>query len=332
LFVAFALLVPLPSSLQAAAAEKIPVVLSTDVGNEVDDQWTIAYLLLSDEFDVLGIVSAHAPSISPPAGQTSYRILRDVVENRLGMKSHPPLYAGADLPLQDRNTPRTSEGVSFIIEVSKGFSSDRRLNLVTIGAVTDAASAILEDPSIVERIRIVDMGFKSWTETPQGQEFNIQNDPKAAQVVLDSGVPFVVGAGDVCRQNLDLSLDEARQMMSERGPIGRWLWDEFLAWYYRFIKPLRQDDFSRPWIIWDNITLAYLLGMTEQETHSRPRMNDDLIFEHPATSQEIIWITDVDEERMWADFLQKLDFYQRTNSVGETPTVGNTAGLPGLRW
>lgn len=70
---------------------RMPVVLSTDVGNEIDDQWAITYLLLQPRFDVLGVMSAHAPSLLSPAGHTSYRILVDVVENRLGMSTHPPL-------------------------------------------------------------------------------------------------------------------------------------------------------------------------------------------------------------------------------------------------
>ena len=49
---------------------RIPVVLSTDVGNEIDDQWAITYLLLQPRFDVLGVMSAHAPTITAPAGHT----------------------------------------------------------------------------------------------------------------------------------------------------------------------------------------------------------------------------------------------------------------------
>ena len=41
------------------ADSRIPVVLSTDVGNEIDDQWAITYLLLQPRFDVLGVISAH---------------------------------------------------------------------------------------------------------------------------------------------------------------------------------------------------------------------------------------------------------------------------------
>ena len=232
--VAASLLVGSPSR---AAPPKIPVVLSTDVGNEVDDQWAIVYLLINSKFDVRGIISAHAPTISPPAGQTSYRILLDVVENRLGMRSHPPLFAGADLPLEDRIKPRPSDGANFLIEASRQFSVDNRLKVLTIGAVTDAASAILIDPTIVERIEIIDMGFTSWPNG--GDEFNIANDVKGMQVILDSEVPLTIGSGNVCRASLSMHLDQAREMLSGPGPVGEWLFEEFQAWYYRFVKPRR---------------------------------------------------------------------------------------------
>jgi inosine-uridine nucleoside N-ribohydrolase len=307
-------------------ATKLPVVLSTDVGNEIDDQWTISYLLLSPRLEVLGVLSAHAPSISAPAGATSYRILRDVVENRLGMVVHPPLIEGGSLPLENSKTPRPSPAVSFLIEKSKPFTRENRLTVLMIGAGTDVASAILTDPGIVDRIRVIQMGFN---DRRGGNEFNIANDPRAVQAILDSGVPLVIGPGDVCRANLSLSLARAKEMVAGRGPIGAWLWEEFQAWYYRYVKPLRVDDFSKPWIIWDNITLAYVLGMTEQQTAPRPRLKDDFTFEPGPAGQTVTWITDVDEERMWADYLGLLDDYQRTHAVshaGLRPRL--TFGLP----
>src|ERR1700681_2554223 len=94
------------------ADARIPVVLSTDVGNEIDDQWAVTYLLLQPRFEVLGVMSAHAPTISAPAGQTSYRILVDVVENRLGMSTPPPLIEGGSLPMENAKTPRSSPAVN----------------------------------------------------------------------------------------------------------------------------------------------------------------------------------------------------------------------------
>jgi len=293
---------------------RVPVVLSTDVGNEIDDQWAITYLLLQPRFEVLGVMSAHAPSISAPAGETSLRILVDVVENRLGMSTHPPLIEGGSLPLQNATTPRPSPAVRFLIETSRRFTRNNRLTVLMIGAATDVASAILTDPTIVDRVRVIQMGFP---DEKGGEEFNIHNDVHAVQAILDSKVPLVIGPGNVCRASLSLSLDQARAMLATRGAIGAWLWEEYQAWYYRAVKPLRVDDFSKPWVIWDDIALAYVLGMTTQHTLPRPRMRDDMSFAPGSVDQTVTWITDVDEERMWADFLSLIDAYQQTHTINK---------------
>src|ERR1044072_6204515 len=151
----FLILFVLLTSRHAASAQttKIPVFLSTEVDNERADQGPITYLLLQQKFKFLGVMSAHAPTIPAPAGHTSYRILVDVVENRLRMKTHQPLIEGASEPLANAQTPRSSPAVKFLIEQSKGFSEQHRLTVLMIGAATDVASAILMDPTIVERIR-----------------------------------------------------------------------------------------------------------------------------------------------------------------------------------
>jgi len=77
-----------------SARGKIPVILSTDVGNEIDDQWAVAYMLLSPEFNVQGIVSAQAPTLPPPSAHTTYLVLLDEVENRLKLVTHPPAVRG----------------------------------------------------------------------------------------------------------------------------------------------------------------------------------------------------------------------------------------------
>ena len=106
-------------------------------------------------------------------------------------------------------------------------------------------------------------------------------------------------------------------MLATRGAIGAWLWEEYQAWYYRAVKPLRVDDFSKPWVIWDDIALAYVLGMTTQHTLARPTMRDDMSFAPGSAERTVTWITDVDEERMWADFLGLVDAYQRTHTISK---------------
>lgn len=309
----------------AQPANRIPVILSTDVGNEIDDQWAVTYLLLQPRFKVLGVMSAHAPSITAPAGKTSLRILVDVVENRLGMRTHPPLIEGGSEPLMDSKTPKVSPAVNFLIKTSRQFSRDTRLTVLVIGAATDVASAILIDPTLVDRIRIVQMGFN---DEAGGEEFNIANDVHAVQAILDSNVPLVIGPGKVCRENLALTLQQAKDMLAPHGPIGAWLLEEFQAWYFRNVKPLRVNDFSRTWPIWDNITLAYVLGMTSQHNLPRPRLRENMTFEHVRTDQNVVWITDVDERQMWSDFFTLIDNYQRTHKIKKVNFGRLTFGMP----
>jgi inosine-uridine nucleoside N-ribohydrolase len=298
------------------AAAKTPVLLSTDVGNEIDDQWAISYLLTNSDFDVQGITSAHAPSLPDPSAHASYEILVDVVERRLGMSVHPPLLEGSSVPLKDDKTPQPSNAMSFMIEASKRYSKDNRLTILNIGAATDLASAILEDPSITERIRVVAMGFTDLSKDG-GKEYNVENDPRAWQVILRSDVPIVIGAGNVCRADLSLSFQRAAALLSGHGPIGTWLWQEYEAWYFRHVKPLRVNDYSKPWVIWDIITLCYLEGMTQQKEVPRPVLGDDLSFEPGKSGGQITWITKVDSGRLWKEFINRIDAYQQTHAVRE---------------
>jgi inosine-uridine nucleoside N-ribohydrolase len=310
---------PLAAMLLCSAAvlsAKTPVLLSTDVGNEIDDQWAIVYLLASPEFDVQGIVSAHAPSLPAPSAHATYKILVDEVENRMGMMTHPPLLEGSSLPLEDNKTPQPSAGLDFILQASEGYSKENRLNVLTIGAATDVASAILKDPAIVDRINVVAMGFKDLS-SDGGKEYNVQNDPKAWQIILKSGVPVTIGSGDVCRANLSLSFQQAAALLSGHGPVAAWLWDEYQTWYYVHIKPLRVNDFSKPWIIWDIITLAYVEGITTQKEIARPVLGDDLSLKDANKKEagKINWIETVDSARLWKEFIERLDAYDRTHAI-----------------
>jgi hypothetical protein len=112
-----------------------------------------------------------------------------------------------------------------------------------------------------------------------------------------------------------LSFQRAAALVSGHGPIGAWLWNEYKAWYFRNVKPLRVNDFSKPWIIWDIITLCYLEGMTEEKEVPRPVLGEDLSFVPGKGREQITWITKVDSERLWKDFLERIDLYQQTHAV-----------------
>ncbi len=297
---------------QAAGVPPTPVILSTDVGNEIDDQWAIVWLLTDPAFDVRGILSAHAPSLPDPAAHTSLRILRDVVEQRLGLAVHPPLLEGSSVPLTSRTAPQPSAAASFLIEQSRGFTAERPLTVLTIGAATDVASALLTDPTIAQRIRVVAMAFRNLG--PGGaNEYNEQNDPRAWQVLLHADVPLTIGTAEVCERTLGLNFAQARDLLAGHGPVAAWLWSEYQDWYFREVKPLRVNDFSKPWVIWDVITLAYVRGLATATPQPRPELDDTMNFRPGVSGATVNVITAADTARIWQEFLLHLDRFEETH-------------------
>jgi inosine-uridine nucleoside N-ribohydrolase len=209
---------------QEEPGPRLPVILSTDCGTEIDDQWQVIYLAISPEIDALGFIGNHARN-QLTAAKARDTIL-DVLENRLGMANHPPVLAGSDGPIAAPDKPNDNEGVRFLIEQSKRFSPTDRLNVLIIGSHTDVASAILTDPTIVQRIRVIMMGMVGW---PRGDdEWNVKNDADAARVVLESGVPLVVGCSEVCIRDLSFTTEECQALVGGLGPCGAWLAKSFV--------------------------------------------------------------------------------------------------------
>lgn len=303
----------LPAQTPAETKQPVPIVLSTDTGNEVDDQWVIFYLLADPAFDVRGILSAHAPTV--PSTHWSLGIIRDEVEHHMGLAIHPPLVEGASMPLRNPIAPwMPGAAAEFLVEQSRSFSPDHRLTVLTIGAATDVAAALIIDPSIADRIRIVAMGFNNLQ--PDGaREFNVLNDPPAWQVILKSRVPVVIGTGDVCRRDLSMGYRQAEQMLAPHGPIAAWLWDDFRNWYFTRIKPLRVDDISKKHVIWDIITAAYVKGLATAETARRPSLTDDGKFAPGAEGATWQTITHVDTNKLWQNFFADMDHFTATHSI-----------------
>lgn len=303
------------ATLAAQATEPaVPVVLSTDVGNEIDDQWAIVSLLTDPGFDVRGILSAQAPSLPSLSAHASYRLLRQVVERRLGLAVHPPLLEGASVALVNATTPRPSGAASFLVEESKHYTSEHRLNVVVIGAATDAASALLMDPAMADRVRIVAMAFHNLQ--PDGaNEYNEANDPEAWRVLLASHVPIVVGTGDVCKQYLTLSYANAQAMLQGKGAVEDWLWSDYRDWYFRSVMPLRSQDLSRGWTIWDLITLAYLRGEASATPVPRPALDSSGKFVTSTSSAPMESIQSVNTVRLWREFSTNLKSYEATHRV-----------------
>lgn len=311
---AAALLLPLawacsernPDPVSNAEDTVVAAVLTTDVGAEIDDQWAMVHLLLSPKIDLRAIVTTHASSIglsSATSEEKAHEVLARVFAEP--GSTQPPVRAGSDLPLTDVASPRYNAGVELLLRLSQDFSSSQRLVVFVMGAATDVASAILQDPSLIERIAVVAMAFNDWPAG--GDAFNVVNDPAAWEVVLNSDVPLVVGSAVVTREGLALTRSEAAALISSHGPVGDYLYSLFADWLDRQAPLVEQIVAPDTWVIWDEVVVAYVLGMVQGEDVARPSLNADLSFSHDETDRRMVWITSIDTARVWSDFTQRLD-------------------------
>jgi purine nucleosidase len=298
---------------RAALTAPLPVLLTTDCGVEIDDQWALAHILLSPELQLHAVVTTHASSIqlssSATAGET-IDVLRRVDPSRGASIAVIP---GASEPLQHARTPRESAGLDLMLRLSRSFSRDRRLVVLSIGAATDTASAILKDPTIVDRIAVIAMGFQDWPEG--GDEFNIANDRLAWQVILDSRVPLVVGSAAVSRRYLTLTKDGAAARVRGHGATGEYLYDLFDRWLTRNAELAAKMVGPGKWAVWDEVVVAYALRFAGGDIVERPRLLADFLFSHPRTGDRITWMNRIDADQLWGDLARKLDARARGPAV-----------------
>jgi purine nucleosidase len=284
--------------------QRTPVVLTTDCGTEVDDQWALVHLALSPAIDLKGVVTTHAPGMPAPATAFSAKVAREWL-GRLRLHEEPEVYPGSSQPLADKVHPHPNAGVRFLIEQSRGHSADDRLTVLVIGAATDVASALLVEPSLADRIAIVAMGFEAWPRG--GDPWNVKNDVKAWQVLLESRATIVVGDCSVTRRDLAMSAAKAHSLLDGAGETGRALVALLEGWLKEH-GALAKSETGSPasWPIWDEVAVAYLLGLARVEGLPRPALRDDMTFDHAKAHGTIEWVRSVDSDRLWADLVARL--------------------------
>ena len=88
-----------------------------------------------------------------------------------------------------RGKPPSARGVDDLIRRAVAAPDDDPLYVVAIGAITNVAAALLLEPDLVRKDR--GGGWVGTRTTSRPMEFNLMQDPDAARVIFDSGVPFV---------------------------------------------------------------------------------------------------------------------------------------------
>lgn len=288
--------------------ERIPIVLLTDCGVETDDQWALAHLAISPRLHLRCVITSHSPTLEAPASEATARVARRVLGTLpASATAGIEVIAGASspLPTEKGKARPPGPGAMALIRLAREYSPRHPLTVVLIGPATDLAEALVDDRELAGRLRVVAMAFDDWPEG--GDPWNVKHDPVAWDLLLRSEVTLVLGSGSIGRRYLRLDRSEVDRRFRPLGPVGAELGAHFDLWLQRGGSIAKEETGSaQAWILWDQVTTAYLLGFARTESRPRPRLGARLRFDHHQPRGTIEWITAVQSQRLWADLETQL--------------------------
>lgn len=247
--------------------KQVRLLVYTDCANEADDQFAVAHALMTQKFDVVGIIAAHfdlntrregSPLQPGTTAQRSYDEVMTVLD-KMGLSGQYPVALGAGVPLTDEQTPIPSDGVQMIIDEAMK-DDPRPLYIGCQGSITDLASAILMKPEICERMTAIWIGGGNYPEG--GFEFNLMQDVHAGNVLFASQMPVWQIPMKVYK-TLSVSLAELQYKVAPCGEIGQYLFENLTQLNER-LADIPHWPHGELWGLGDQGVIAVLMQESER--------------------------------------------------------------------
>ena len=279
--------------------ERINVILDTDTYNECDDQFALAYMLLSqDRFNIEAITVApyhHDNDISIEEGQEkSYQEILKIC-NWLNFDTENKVFKGSNGYIENGYN-ETNEAVEKIIEIAK---KNEKTYIMAIGAITNIALAIKKAPDIINKIEIVWLGGHS-PICDNNKEFNFRQDVQAIKEIFESKAKLTIIPCKGVASNLKISIYELEHYLKEKNELCNYLCSRFYNDEIHGIKTRR--------IIWDISVVAYLINKEwfEEKEMDCPEINKDLSYSFNKNDRKIKFVTYLNSDKIYEDLFNKI--------------------------
>ncbi|MBT4683445.1 MAG: nucleoside hydrolase [Chloroflexi bacterium] len=193
-------------SLSNKITKKIPVIVETDIGSDMDDMWALIMMLKSPEFDIKLIVSG--------TGDTYTRT--KLIAKTLELAGRTDIEVGVGIPLEYIKLPQSpwvedydldqypgkvhTDGVGAMVDMIMEYPEE--MTLLCLGPLPNIAAALNREPRIAEKSRFVGM-FGSIRKGYMGapdpiSTFNIGRYAYSAQKVFTAPWDMTVTPTDTC--------------------------------------------------------------------------------------------------------------------------------------
>lgn len=216
---------------------KIPVILDTDIGGDIDDTWALALMLKSPELDV--------KLITTDTGNTTYRA--KIVAKMLEIAKRTDIPIGIGIHLDDNEGGQADwvkdydlssypgviyqDGVQAIIDTI--MNSKEPITLICIGPLPNISAALERQPEIAKRAKFVGMhgsirkGYGG-SDTASA-EYNVAAYPKECQKVFTAEWDMTITPLDTCGLVM-LKGEKFQKVVQSSDPLAKAVIENYYIW------------------------------------------------------------------------------------------------------
>jgi inosine-uridine nucleoside N-ribohydrolase len=220
-----------------AQNRKIPVILDTDIGDDIDDTWALALLLKSPELDVKLVTTDH--------GNTLYRAKIAARMLEVGRRTDVPIGIGvrlsdsegaqapwvADYDLSKYPGKVYQDGVQALIDTI--MKSAGPITLICIGPVPNVKAALEREPRIASRARFVGMhgSVRRGYDGKAGPEaeYNLKENAPACRAAFTAPWDITITPLDTCGV-VRLDGAEYSTVRHSNDPLARAVIENYRIW------------------------------------------------------------------------------------------------------
>jgi len=236
-----------------AAAPK-PVILDTDICDDIDDTWAIALMLHSPELDCKLITTAvgNTEAKAKVVAKFLDKVGRTNIAVGIGIKQHDRSHRqtawAADYNLSSYPGRVCKDGVQAIIDTI--MNSQARVTLIATGPLPNVAEALQREPRIAEKADFIGMHgsiYVGYGKDKPDAEYNVKADVAAAKKVFSAPWPMTITPLDTCGRVV-LDGDKYQKVLKRKSVITSTLLDNYRTWFkdgLRDRKDVKEADFDR---------------------------------------------------------------------------------------
>lgn len=227
---------------------KKKVIIDSDYGTYYDDAFALLYAVQNDDLDILAVNSSYGDTAI--RARIAKKLLRVAGREEIKVNAGIPgsMSGGAYMfGFEGQNilteedwkdptlAPDSYSADDAIIELVKKYPHE--VTIITTGTVTNIAAALIKEPKVAELAKelimmagvVVPIVDEKGVSRSPVEEYNLNNDTFAAQVVWKSGINMTMVPIDVTLK-VPLAPEQIERIKNTDTPIARQVRDIIAVW------------------------------------------------------------------------------------------------------